>query len=232
MHSLYRPTGRWTGRRCRSRAARGRTWRSSTWPRGHRRSRRWSGSGARCWASSRWGFTTTSSSWAATRCWPHSWSLACGIRFQVEVPLRELFEHPTVARLAAAIERVRGEGRADFGPAAEACGADRGSAALLRSGAVVVPGPVGAGQPLLQHAGRGPGHRTVGRGGVAGQPERDREKARGVANHVCDGGRAPCAADRRAASRASGGGRSERSSRKPSGRRRSAAGRSPSAASL
>ena len=33
-------------------------------------SRRWPRSGPRCWAWSGWAATTTSSSWAATRCWP------------------------------------------------------------------------------------------------------------------------------------------------------------------
>jgi amino acid adenylation domain-containing protein/non-ribosomal peptide synthase protein (TIGR01720 family) len=36
--------------------------------------------------------------------------------FRVEVPLRDVFEQPTVARLAAAIEQIRNDARADAGP--------------------------------------------------------------------------------------------------------------------
>ena len=42
--------------------------------------------------------TTTSSSWAATRCWPRRWSRACASAFGVELPLRALFEAPDRGR--------------------------------------------------------------------------------------------------------------------------------------
>jgi non-ribosomal peptide synthetase component F len=111
---------------------------------------RWPGSGPRCWGWSGWARTTTSSRWAATRCWPRRWCRAsAGVR-----------------RGGAAARGVRGAHRAPPGRAAgralprrTAEDAPRpgrraagGAAALVRAGAALVPGAAAARARRLQHA--------------------------------------------------------------------------------
>jgi hypothetical protein len=50
--------------------------------------------------------TTTSTSWAATRCRCRRCATACSASFGVEVPLRSLVEENTVAGLALTVEEL------------------------------------------------------------------------------------------------------------------------------
>ena len=93
-------------------------WRPAPPPR-----RWWRGSGRRCWGGARWGWRRTSSTSAATRCWPRRWSRACGRRSGSRCRCGRSSRRPPWPRSPGASKR---SGRGGRPPPRRRSGAPRG----------------------------------------------------------------------------------------------------------
>ncbi len=101
-----------------------------------------------------------------------------------ELPMRAVFEAPTLEELAAEVDaRLRAEGGTQAPPLV-AGAAGRAAPALLRAAAALVPGPHGARLLRLQRPRRPARARRPGRGGAAPRPGGGGAPPRGAAHRL------------------------------------------------
>ncbi len=105
--------------------------------------------------------TTTSSTWAATPCSPSGSSPRSATRFAVDVPLRALFDAPTVAGLAGVVDA--GQHRGPCRPLVPVRPATRVLPLSFAQEPLWFLDQLVPGQPLLQHAVGLPAHRAARR---------------------------------------------------------------------
>ena len=193
-------SGKVDRRACRPRIGVWRNGTASTSRRGRRTKSSWPRSGRRCCRSRGWGCTTTSSSWAAIRCWPRKWSrgspASCTLQCRCARCSRRrpspswlrVWPRPAVTGEPWHLEPIPG-----------GC-AGRGSAAVVHAGIAVGLGSVGPGQLGLQHAAGASADRDAGPRGLEPHVERDRGSARAAADEAGSAGRPAGASGRGGAS--------------------------------